>query len=198
MESFGSNSFSHIPLPDMFKNSLTGESFQFCVNCNSYLLNEDTNYLIEKAYARFAANDKPEVFAEYAICLPCYQKRYKSLSADSLQRIERFFQKNVDFTKRKNTLLSKTTREVKDWIANCVVKNSPVDEGSEYQLIAHCVGKNLVLDATPFVISASAVEELWALLSSQTQRMLDDFKDEFAGLPPELRVLLKEKHICLV
>ena len=185
----------YTPLPDVFKSSLTGKPFELCKICDSYLLKDDIDYLIEKVFVYSHDSSKTEVFGEYAICISCYEKRYQTMSADSLKHIENYFKANVDFNKRRTRLLNFKKKDLNNWISTCLITNLPVEEGAEYQLVAHCKGESLVLDSAPFIISASAIEELWELLSAETKDILNNEAECLDETPPELKNLLREVHI---
>jgi hypothetical protein len=182
-----------VPIPDVFKHSITLDFFDCCALCNKSFKADSDEYMIEKVLKKDPV--KIKVIAEYAICIPCAEKSRMSLSEDSRKQVEEYFQKNVDFEKRKARLLSQPVPDVNTWISDCLIKRSPVDEASEYQLMAHCKGKQLVLNYAPFMISSDVLRDLWELLSAETQESLENYDNVINGLPPELKLLLSDLQL---
>ncbi|KAA5544083.1 hypothetical protein [Adhaeribacter rhizoryzae] len=189
---------AQVPLPEQFYSYATGKPFDTCVTCNTYLLGPGTQYMVEKAIIRYPNTNVTDVAFEYAMCLPCSEKMRQSLSKESLARIESYFMAHVDLAARQELLNRAGEAEPQEWFKTCLVKNTPIEEETEYQLIAHCNGTNLVVGLAPYMISGKAADELSELLSAQTKEVLDDFIDEHFGLPPELKALIKEKNLLLL
>jgi len=187
-----------VPLAPEFYSFATGKPFDRCVTCNTYLLAPGTQYMIEKAVIRYPEAGITDVAFEYAMCLPCAEEMRQSLSEESLVRLENHFREHADLAGRQRLMEQPTTTEAKDWIANCLLTHSPIAEATEYQLIAHCNGPHLLLGVAPYMISGKAADELSGLLSAKTKEILDDFIDDYFGLPPELKALIKEKNLLLL
>jgi hypothetical protein len=187
-----------VPLAPEFYSFATGKPFERCVACNTYLLAPGTQYLIEKAIIRYPNTQVSDVAFEYAMCLPCAEKMRQSLSADSLTALENHFSRHADFASRQKIMDDPTNTNPQDWIAHCLLTQTPLAEQSEYQLIAHCDGTNLVVGMAPYMISGKAADELSELLSAKTKEILDDFVDDHFGFPPELKALIKEKNLLLI
>lgn len=187
-----------IPLPEEFYSYATGKPFDTCVTCNAYLLTPGTQYMVEKAIIRYPNTNVTDVAFEYAMCLPCSEKMRQSLSKESLARIESYFMEHVDLANRQELLNRAGEADPKEWFNTCLLTNAPIEKETEYQLIAHCDGTNLVVGLAPYMISGKAADELSELLSAKTKEVLDDFIDEHFGLPPELKALIKEKNLLLL
>lgn len=187
-----------VPLAPEFYSFATGQPFERCVTCNTYLLQPGTQYLIEKAIIRYPGAGVTDVAFEYAMCLPCAGKMRQSLSAESLNRLEKYFATHADFDSRQKLMEQPAKPEAREWIAKCLLTNTPRSEETEYQLIAHCDGTHMLLGVAPYMISGKAADKLSELLSSKTKDILDDFIDEHFGLPPELKALIKEKNLLLL
>lgn len=175
------------PLPELFYDSETGEPFTHCLNCEQELLNDGPPYLIEKAVRSFDEYDVQEVVFEYAMCMSCYEEISKSFSETSRQRIEAYFAEHLDFQGRTQRIMEADEAEVEAWTAHCAVTDTPREALSEYQLVAHAHGEQLVLSHLPCLISGEAMDEVAELLSQQTRDSMGGFMDEFFGLPPELK-----------
>ncbi|MDX1741622.1 MAG: hypothetical protein R3178_10025, partial [Rhodothermales bacterium] len=45
------------PVPEIFQSTETGQAFERCSMCDRYLLDYDTNYVIEKAFRSYRGFD---------------------------------------------------------------------------------------------------------------------------------------------
>lgn len=189
---------AQVPIPKEFYSYATGKPFSTCVTCNTYLRLPGTQYMIEKAIIRYPNTQVTDVVFEYAMCLPCSEKMRQQLSAESLARIESYFKEHVNLASRQELLAKSGEPDPQEWIKTCLLKNTNIAEETEYQLIAHCNGTQMVVGLAPYMISGKAADELTELLSAKTKEVLDDFIDEHFGLPPELKALIKEKNLLLL
>ena len=189
---------ANIPLPQEFYSYATGKPFENCVTCNTYLLAPGTQYMIEKAIIRYPEAGVTDVAFEYAMCLSCSEKMRQRLSAESLARIENYFMEHADLAGRQELMQRTEKTDPQDWISTCLLTNNPIEEETEYQLIAQCDGTHMVVGLAPYMISGKAADELSELLSAKTKEVLDDFIDNYFGLPPELKALIKEKNLLLL
>jgi hypothetical protein len=74
------------------------------------------------------------------------------------------------------------------WLSQCMIKGTPKNEMTEFQMGACFKGDRLVTNfMPPFIIGGLAMEEMSGLLSKQTKDEMDDFMGENFGIPPELR-----------
>ena len=181
---------TRIEIPPVFQADATGEPFKNCVMCGKNLLEPGTRYMIEKAFRYDKKNNVTETLIEYAICSACHEKIAANLSEESMQRMQEYFSKNLKVTSR--ILLWRGT-EINKWIETCAVKGKALKDCAEYQLCCECEGDKLVLSHLPLMFSDEAMEEMQGLLSAQTKEELDRFRDEFLGIPPEWRELLKDR-----
>lgn len=191
------------PLPDLFHSSDTGAPFEHCLVCERPLLEADAEYVIEKAFRRYEAYEVEETIFEYALCLSCHDDVVAMFSDASKQASERYFDARVDVLDRGRRLLAAADPDpeadseadseaspdvdVAPWLRRCVAHDTPVGALREWQVLAHCVGGDLVLSHLPLVIGGEAVDELVQLLSNETIDELGGFRDEYFGLPPELQ-----------
>lgn len=186
-----------IRIPKIFKNSETGKPISHCTVCNQYLLEDGTPYMIEKAVKQYSTGVKDIVF-EYALCIPCMMMFHEALSVESRQRIEAYFNKHVDFVKRRNELLKRKTLRITSWINRCVVKNIPVSKCSEYQLAAQFDGKHLLFTYMPYALSGEAMSDIVNLLSPQSRDEIDDFMGKHFSGPPEVAELIRNRSLVLI
>jgi hypothetical protein len=185
-----------IPIPEAFRSSETGTFFDRCLMCNQYLLDNDTPYMIEKAVKQHPELNVVEPIFEYAMCMSCAMKMHEALSVESRQRISAYFQSNVNFEKRHAELLE-NKRDISDWISTCIVKNTAIAHSGEYQLVAQCQGKGLLLTAMPFALSLAAMEEITGLMSAKSLGEIDDFIGQYFSGPPEVAALLRKKFVLV-
>jgi hypothetical protein len=185
------------PIPPVFYTDATGEPFKNCVKCSKNVLEPGTRYMIEKALRYDRKNDITETLFEYAICSDCYEKVATNLSKDSMQRLTAYFAKSMDLSSRIQWLMDGKT-DVNEWLAKCAIKGKALQECDEYQVCCECEGNNLMLSHLPLMFSDTAIEEMQELLSPETKEELDRFRDEFLGIPPEWRELLKERPAVFV
>jgi hypothetical protein len=195
---FSKDQFFHIEIPDIFYSDANKNMFTHCINCNKYLLEDGVQYLIEKAIKRYPKFDSVDTIFEYAICMDCYEEMRKSFSEISLQRIENYFNKNVDWVERRMNLLHQQEPRLKDWLSNCLVKNTPKAELSEYQIACHCDGKDMLFSFLPYLISSDAMDEIANLLSNKTIDAINGFRDRFFKYPPELQDILSGRPVMLL
>lgn len=73
------------------------------------------------------------------------------------------------------------------WLDHCIIHGTPVEELSEFQLIGHCQGREMLVTHMPFVIGGEAMDEILQLLSNETLDELGGFRDEHFGPPPALK-----------
>lgn len=177
----------YILIPEKFHSFLTEGPFERCIICNRYLLGEGEHYLIEKGYKQ------TEVIFEYAMCFSCAEKMRGELSRESLQRIEAHFEERVDFSARRRRLLQVSTDDIEPWISRCILTKNKLQETDDYQIYAHCVGEHLVFSGCPYMVCGEALGGLYKLLSKKTRDAMDDFVDEYLGLPSEFKDLAPEE-----
>ena len=204
-----------VPLPEPFYSDDTEAPFAECLVCDRSLLGGTTEYLIEKAYRRFSAYDVQETVFEYAICLECHLEIAASFSETSRHRCDAYFDEHVDLADRAVRLLQDPATptdaddrtdapllqsgplvrpdvgpedvNLDDWLDRCVVHETPRGDLDEYQILAYCVGDELLLTHLPLVIGGTAMDEIVQRLSNETIDELGGFRDEYFGLPPDLQ-----------
>jgi hypothetical protein len=184
-------------IPKILCSSDTGKPFTNCMVCNQYLLNDGTPYVIEKAVKNHKDLKVKEVIFEYAMCLSCSVKMNSSLSEESRQRIDTYFQENTDLAKRRARLLGKKTIRPNDWINRCVIKDTPIRNSGEYQIVAQCDGKHMLFSYMPFALSMEALDEISSLLSAKSLGEIDDFMGKYFTGPPEVSEILKKRFVLV-
>lgn len=195
-----SQSTFSIEIPSEFYSSETHAPLDHCIACGRYLLENDIGYFVEKAIKRYPEYKSDQVIFEYAVCSECHQAMSATYSTESTQAIQNYFAENTDIMGRFNLMQEMTGSgmfELKDWLSNCLIKGTPVENLHEYQIACQCIGDRMVVGGAPFLISNQAMDEMMLLLSDKTIDQLNRYMDEFFGLPPELRKLLADSGVLI-
>lgn len=175
------------PIPPSFYSIETGEPFSTCLACDTALFDGSTEYLIEKGYRQYEAYDVQETVFEYALCMDCHTTMRQSFSDRSLRRCQAYLSEHVDPARRTGMLLDAESPDPKDWTRQCIVHDTPREELEEYQIMAHCSGEDMLLTHLPLLLGGPAMDDLTQCLSNETIDDLGGFRDEYLGLPPELK-----------
>lgn len=186
-----------ISIPEEFHCFSTGQPFEHCIECEKYLLDEETDYFIEKAVKNYNGYSATDVIFEYAICAQCAEQVRKEISKESMAKIETFFTEHVDIASRME-LINENPDKPEKWIRHCMVSNQPIETMEEYQIFAHCKGKTLNLVLMPYMISGKTLEQIQHLLSPQTRNELNDFMERNLGPSPELAEVLPGRRVVLI
>lgn len=184
-----------IDIPDFLFSSDTGGPHERCMVCNSYLLSEGFPYFVEKSVRQFPELGTSEIIFEYALCLSCAAALNAALSATSRQRMAEYFAQHGRFDARREKLHD---APVDEWVAHCLIKDTPIATAPEYQIVAQCIGRKLVVHDMPFAISLEAMDEIASLLSEETLGEMDDFMGKHFTGPPELAEYLLKRPPVLV
>jgi hypothetical protein len=176
-------------IPPIFWSDLLHAPFNKCIQCSRNLLEPGVIYLIEKALKGFNSSRPLQTVFEYAICIACAESMRMTLSVESRANIEEFYRKNIDFKVRKERLIDKPKEE---WLKECLIKKTALDENGECQIYGLCNGKYFNYQDFPYMISAKALDEVVDLISAKTMDELEDFKNNLTSGPPELRELFEK------
>lgn len=179
-------------IPKQFYSYLSEKPIENCIMCEKNLMDEFTVYFIEKAIRN------GEVEFEYAICMDCAAKMRGSMSKESVANMESYFKNNSQIQEYQNLIFENDELSVDQFLSNCVVKGTPVSEIKEYQFVGVFQGKHIYPYSVPFLISNEASEEINDLLSKQTKGEMDNFIDDFIGVPPEWREIIKTNKPVLI
>ena len=180
----------HTSIPKEFWSDLTGKPFEHCISCECTLLENNVEYVIEKALQSTEVEGIVSTIFEYAMCLPCAGQLRTQLSVESLQNIEQFYRERMSFTARRERLMNSELL-IEKWIGECIVNQRPCKPGEEYQIYGQCVGEHFLYVDMPFMISGEAVDEMVELISNETLDELDDFMNDLTAGPPEFKELLE-------
>lgn len=190
-----------VDIPPIFYSDAQEAPFRQCTMCECDLSAPDAAYVIEKAIKRHPEFNYTDTIFEYAICMGCHKKMMARFSESSKQKIAEYFSKQVDLGVVLGNNIEESMQEQPTglpWLQRCVIKGTAVDELSEYQFAGHFKGDKMVLNEPPVLLSGAAVDEIQELISPETKGEIDDFTDEFLGLPPEYKLALKNGDLVLV
>ncbi len=187
-----------IQIPNQFHSDATGEPFDRCVSCGKYLREPGVHYFIEKAVRNYQTLGSTDTIFEYAICFDCYMDVHKSLSEESKARIDGYFMKHVNILARIRLMQESASPDIEQWLSHCLIKGVNRAETSEYQIMCECLGDQMMLTLAPYLVSIEAMNDIAELLSNKTLDALNGFYDDFIGMPPDFRPLLKDQpHLVL-
>lgn len=196
-----------IPIPEIFHSADTRAPLERCLVCERPLLDTREEYLIEKAMRQYPDYEVKEVIIEYALCLDCHADMQNSISDDSKNALETYFLENADLHQRVVSLMADSSSPDADpnkeavtdpredaaeeppdlgkWLDRCIIHGTPLNKLEEFQLVGHCIGREMLLTHMPLVIGGPAMDEIIHELSNETLDELGGFRDEYFGLPPE-------------
>lgn len=172
------------PIPSEFYSSDTQAPIEHCLMCGIDLLNDETEYFIERVFRRVPSMNIVEPLFEFAVCMDCATNMRQDLSVESKKRVEEYFMQNASLRMDTDEKLNR-----------CLLSGKDISECSEFSLHAHCRGTNLVESIFPYAISDFAMDEIAALLSQETLDELDRFKGKYFTGPPELADFINPKRL---
>ena len=173
-----------IPIPPIF-HQLHDGPFQRCMICDGELIEADRRYVVERIFR------DSEPILEYALCLDCHGQLAEEISEESMQRLQQYFEENLDLERLlRRSLELAGADEIDPWLDECLLTGQAASECRERQVFAHCQGDQLLLGApnflSPMMLSGSAVEAISDQLSETTRGWMDDFVGEHFGMSPDL------------
>lgn len=170
-------------IPPLFFSFESDEPFHKCLECEREL--DDTcDYVIEKAVRTYTGFEAKDIIFDYALCMQCAVQIRESFSKQSLQAMDQYFMKH---SMNRVVLVNEEGEfDVEDCLASCMVKGTKASELTEYQIYAHCRGKNLNSQIPPYMVSSDAVDEVLPLLSNETQDILNGFFNKHFSPDPSI------------
>ncbi len=160
-----------VDIPKSLFSHIEDKPFSTCLECNKYLLDGETEYLIERICRNYPDFGAKETIFDYAICMDCALKLHSEMSKESQKTLQKYFLENIDLARPKNKVsINETTSE-------CLVSGTPLNECKEYQICAHCIGDKVYMGNPPYMLSSGVLEEIMNLLSNKTQDIMNGFYD---------------------
>ena len=187
-----------VNIPPLFHAYSTHAPFERCISCDKYLLEDNTEYLIEKAIRQYPDYGTQDVIFEYAMCFNCAELMRQELSQESMANIQQYFNDRVDLYGHHQEMMYDHSLDAEAWLNRCIVTGEPRATLEEYQIYGHCQGNQLVFSYMPYLISGQAMEALSELISEKTKGEIDRFIDEHFGIPPELKEPIKDRPLVLI
>ena len=169
-------------IPKEFYSFETQQPFERCIECNKYLLDDDTEYIIEKAIKSYEGYQAKDTVFDYALCMDCAERMRKEISRESWKEMMRYFQENMDLQQR----LHLVGQGPEAGLKNCLIKKKDINDCNEYQIYAHCKGGKLNMENPPYMISGEVIEELLPLLSKETIGEMNGFMNKHFSPDPSL------------
>jgi hypothetical protein len=179
-------------IPDDFKSDADGAHFTSCKVCGE-AFNEQTPYVIEKAYKRLPEEDV--TIFELAICLPCAEKQAAKMSKESRATVERLMGNQAFFQKR-HEMWGADWRS--SWKNKCIFNDTQTRENEEYHIVGHFQNGQLMPYQTPFMMGHDMIETIQEQLSAETKEELDNFGQQFLGPDPRIKLLLEDYQFVMV
>lgn len=167
-------------IPEEFYSFETNSLFERCIECEKYLLDEGTEYIIEKAVKNYEGYSAKDTVFDYAICMDCAERMRKEISKESWESMMRYFQENMDVMARFEMQEQSSIESMK----SCMIKKTGIDDCREYQIYAHCNGSKLNMENPPYMISGEVMEELVPLLSDKTIDEMNGFMNKHFSPDP--------------
>ncbi|MDF9797506.1 hypothetical protein OKW21_002769 [Catalinimonas alkaloidigena] len=192
------HNFPATDIPSIFHPFEKDEPFSHCVSCNSLLLENETEYVIEKAIRQYPEYGTTDVIFEYAMCLECALKMRNELSRESLERVQAYMTEKSNLIEQSQKLRASHNWDINEWIGNCAFTGQSIKDQNEYQIFAHCRGNQMVFSMMPYMISSQAMDEMAELLSEKTQDELNRFVNDNFGIPPELKKPILDNPVILL
>lgn len=183
-------------LPPLFHSSETGALIDKCLVCEKHLLDKE-EYIIEKSFTNYPGMKTQDLVWEFAICTDCMKTQMEEYSEESERKMTKYFVKNMEFS-HQHELRENQDFEAGKWISKCIIKGTPIKDCAQYQISAQCVGKMMVFDRTPFMISGEAMDEIIQLMSNETLGFFNDFREKYFPPPEDLSPFFREKDFVLI
>lgn len=170
-------------IPQSFYSFETKEPFSHCIECKKEL-DEQTDYIIEKAMRRYPNFSATDTLFDYAMCMDCALEMRKSLSVSSRKKMDEFFQPY--FQKISVAMHSAHTQSVEEQLSKCLITEKDIRTVKEYQIYAVCRGKKINRSVPAYMISEEAIEQILPLLSNETTDFLNGFFERHFNPDPSM------------
>ena len=181
------------PIPELFKDYLTGQPIDKCLICERDLLHSNTVYMIEKAVKG------TDVIYEFAVCMPCMEEKHKMISKESAAKIRSFFEQRVNLQQRARELYDQNEGfDFDSWVSRCILTDKERKASPEHTLYGLFFEDQIIMGEFPYMISGPALLEVAELLSPETKDELGRFAEENLGVPPEFEELFRTRTPLLI
>lgn len=187
-----------IEIPRRFFSDVTDRPFENCSICEKYLLGNDVPYVVEKAVKNYKGHDYSSTIYEFAICEDCHMEMQKSMSGESLQNLQVYYNRIMADKGNRPIMMDMRNFDMDSWLSKCFFDGMEISNMSEYQIVAQFRGAHLIMNTPPIIIGESAMKQMAGLLSDKTTDEMNGFRDRFLGPSPELEELINGKKLILL
>lgn len=181
-------------IPEIFHSFESKKPFSHCLQC-SRLLDDKTDYVIEKAMKRYPGYEATDTLFDYAMCMSCAFEMRNELSIDSRKTMDSFFQPH--FEKLQKQSIDTKVKSVAELLSSCLITNQKIEEIGEFQVYAFCRGNKINRSIPPYMISESAIELVLPLISAETTNFLNGFFDKHFSPDPSILEPIRPKLILV-
>jgi len=187
-----------IEIPKIFYSDAEEEPFHSCVMCGKDLISSGEEYMIEKVFKTYEDHDFVSTIFEFAICLDCHKKMQQTMSAESLQNIQKYYEGIIQKKGGNSIMIDLNTFDINQWLSKCFFTDKPVTEMEEYQVVGVFKGDKLLLNQIPMVMGGEVMEEMSELLSQKTRDEMNGFREKYLGPPPEISEIFSGKRLIML
>ncbi len=187
-----------IEIPKVFYSDAEEQPFHHCVMCGKDLMASGEEYMIEKVFKTYPGHDFVSTIFEFAICMECHHKMQSSMSAESLQNIQRYYDDLIRQRGSNSVMIDLNTFDINQWLSKCFFTDKPVSEMEEYQVVGVFKGDKLLLNQVPMVMGNEVMEEMSELLSEKTRDEMNGFREKYLGPPPEISEIFSGKKLIML
>lgn len=176
--------------PELLAKSLPEKPL--CLFCEKDLKASNEPYMAEAAFRQYPDKEIIDTVFSYSICISCYDREKGSLSKDSVESMQKFFEERVNIENLQDHL------DDRFGLSKCAVSGINVKELEAFQIGALCQGDMLADGFAAMVFSEDVIDELTMILSDHTREQLKRFRDKLPAIPPEFEDLFKDKPLVLL
>ena len=187
-----------LEIPKVFYSDVEDKPFETCVMCGKDLVNSGQEYMVEKVFKTYPGHDFVSTVFEFAICMDCHKKMQASMSEESLQNINTYFNNFIQKKGGNTVTIDLATFDINQWLSKCFFTDKPVSEMEEYQVVGVFKGDKLLLNQIPMVMGGEIMEQMSELLSKKTRDEMNGFREKYLGPPPEISEIFSGKKLIMI
>ena len=187
-----------IEIPKIFYSDADEKPFETCVMCGKDLIPSGEEYMVEKVFKTYQGHDFVSTVFEFAICLDCHKKMQQTMSEESMQNMQRYYEDIMRKKGGNSVMINMQTFDINQWLSKCFFTDKPISEMEEYQVVGVFKGDKLILNQVPMVMGGEVMEEMAELLSKQTRDEMNGFREKYLGPPPEISEIFYGKKLIML
>ena len=108
-----------IEIPKRFFSDVSDKPFENCNICGKYLLENDIPYVVEKAVKNYEGQDFTSTIYEFAICQDCHMDMQKSMSEESLQNLQAYYNSVMAQKGNEPLMIDMRNFDLDNWLSKC-------------------------------------------------------------------------------